>query len=114
MTVTGVNTEISQEEKEILAIVHNFAKQYMRPVGIELDKYCDPNQVIAPESPLWEVFQKYNELGVDMFELSSSGLPPEKVAVLNSVILEELGWGDSGLAISLIPCLCRSRIPRHS
>jgi acyl-CoA dehydrogenase len=101
MTVTGVNTEISQEEKEILAIVHNFAKQYMRPIGIELDKYCDPNQVIAPESPLWEVFQKYNELGVDIFELSSSGLPPEKVAVLNSVILEELGWGDSGLAISL-------------
>ncbi len=101
MTVTEISADISREEKEILEAVHNFANTVMRPTGIELDKYSDPNQVIAPDSPLWNVFQKYQELGVDMFELSSTGLPPSKVALLSSMISEELGWGDSGLAISL-------------
>ncbi len=101
MTVAEIGTIVGQEEQEILALVHNFAETVMRPVGIELDKLSDPSDVIKADSPLWHVFERYSELGIDMFELSNSGLPPNRVALLNAMISEELGWGDSGLAISL-------------
>ncbi len=101
MTMTEANISIRQEEQEILNVVHNFAETVMRPVGIELDKLSDPSEAISQSSPLWHVFDKYSELGIDMFELANSGLPPNRVAMLNAMISEELGWGDSGLAISL-------------
>jgi acyl-CoA dehydrogenase len=72
----------------------------MRPAGTALDALADPQDVIADGSILWEVLDKYRELGLDAIEDPSSGLSPIQQARLRSIISEELGWGDSGLAIS--------------
>ncbi len=70
----------------------------MRPAGIRLDR-MSAEEVIAPDSPYWEVRRKYLDLGINMETLGS--LSPEDFSVLFPVIFEELGYGDAGLAISL-------------
>jgi alkylation response protein AidB-like acyl-CoA dehydrogenase len=52
-------------------------------------------------SCLWDVFDKYRELGFDALESAGQELSPTEAARIRCVINEELGWGDSGLAISL-------------
>jgi len=72
----------------------------MRPAGIELDKLADPCDVIADGSVLWDVHERYRELGVhQLAELEE--IDPVELALLTAAINEEMGWGDSGLAISL-------------
>jgi alkylation response protein AidB-like acyl-CoA dehydrogenase len=71
----------------------------MRPAGAELDALADPADVIAEGSILWDVFEKHRELGLDALADPSSGLTPVQQARLRSIIAEEQGWGDSGLAI---------------
>ena len=58
-------------------MVEHFAVEVMRPAGRVLDAMPDPAQVVAPESVLWEVFDRYRELGVDAADLASAGLPPD-------------------------------------
>ena len=50
---------------------------------------------------LWTVFDRYRELGLDLFDDEETGLSPAEKARARAMISEEMGWGDSGLAISL-------------
>ena len=101
MTTIEFEATLTAEEREIRDTVHKFAEEVMRPVGERLDKLPDPAQVIAADSPLWSVFEKARGLGLDEVQSPTSGLAPEQQARLRSIISEEMGWGDSGLAISL-------------
>lgn len=98
LAATGLETKLSPTQQEIYDLVHAFAADVMRPIGQRLDR-MSAEQVIAPESPFWEVHRKYNELG--LFPSSIFQLPPEEIPVVIPLIFEELGWGDSGLAIFL-------------
>ena len=93
-------TGLSPESQVILETVHSFARDVMRPAGIELDKMCDPAEVIAPGSVLWEVHEKYLQLGVHQLA-EIEGFDPVERSLLTALISEELGWGDSGLSVSL-------------
>jgi len=73
----------------------------MRPAGIALDKLPDPADVIARNSILWEVFKKHRETGLADLETAATDLSPFERARLRAIVSEEMGWGDSGLAISL-------------
>ena len=91
---------LSTEAQTILETTHRFAEDVMRPAGIELDQMPDPADVIADGSILREVHQKYRQLGVN--QLSTIGdFDPDEIVLLAALVNEELGWGDSGLAISL-------------
>ena len=91
---------LSTEAQTILETTHRFAEDVMRPAGIELDQMPDPADVIADGSILWEVHEKYRQLGVN--QLSTIGdFDPDEIVLLAALVNEELGWGDSGLAISL-------------
>jgi alkylation response protein AidB-like acyl-CoA dehydrogenase len=100
MASIDLETQLSDEERGVRETVHKFAAEVMRPAGIALDALADPQDVIADGSILWEVFDKHRELGLDQIADPSSGLSPIQQARLGSIIGEELGWGDSGLAIS--------------
>ncbi len=76
--------------------MHRFAKDVMRPLGAELDK-MSAEEVIAPGSPYYSVFAEFAKLGLDPSMLAE--LPPEIAIRMESLIGEELGWGDSGLAV---------------
>jgi alkylation response protein AidB-like acyl-CoA dehydrogenase len=91
---------LSAEGQAILETAHRFARDVMRPAGIELDQMADPTDVIAPGSALWDVHEKYRQLGVHQLA-GLDEFDPTELALLTGLINEELGWGDSGLAISL-------------
>ncbi|MBN8606094.1 MAG: acyl-CoA dehydrogenase family protein [Caulobacterales bacterium] len=78
---------------------HRFARDVMRPAGVALDK-LNAADVIAAKSILWDVFAKHRELGLDALD-ADSDMPPQERARLRCIVGEEMGWGDSGLAIAL-------------
>ena len=100
MSSIDIESDLTPEETEIRNTVHRFAEEVMRPAGIALDAMADPQDVIAENSILWEVFDKHRALGLDAVTDPASGFTPDQQARLSSIIAEELGWGDSGLAIS--------------
>jgi acyl-CoA dehydrogenase len=70
----------------------------MRPIGEQLDRMT-PVEVIAQDSPLWQVFADFGRLGIGVDQLLA--FEPTQAAKVLCLILEELGWGDAGLASSL-------------
>jgi len=100
MSSIAIESELTPEESEIRDAVHKFAEQAMRPAGIALDALSDPQQVVAKDSILWELFKQRDALGLDAITDPESGFTPLQQARLRSIVSEELGWGDSGLAIS--------------
>ena len=96
--MTGAEEPLAKEEQDLLDGVHRFAAEVMRPIGERLDRMT-PEEVIAADSPLWQVFRVGSDRRGPAAGLRAAGgqdhLPD----------LEELGWGDAGLASSLgYPC----------
>ncbi len=100
MTSIDIESALSDEERAICETVHKFAEEVMRPAGIALDALADPQDVIAPDSILWDVYEKRDQLGLEALADPESGFTPIQQARLRSIIGEEMGWGDSGLSIS--------------
>ncbi|WP_427308670.1 acyl-CoA dehydrogenase family protein [Cupriavidus sp. H39] len=96
--LTGFETPLSEEENAIQQTVHRFAREVLRPVGRELDRMT-PEEVIAPGSPYWAAMMESAKLGLDPQLIAQ--FPPEVAVRIESLIGEELGWGDAGLAVSL-------------
>lgn len=95
---TGFETPLNEEEQAIQHSVHQFAKNVLRPLGAELDKMT-AEAVIAPGSPYYSVFAEVAKLGLDHELLTQ--MPPDMAVRVESIIGEEMGWGDSGLATSI-------------
>jgi len=100
MASIDLEVDLSEEERAVRETVRRFAEEVMRPAGAQLDALVDPADVIAEDSILWDVFEKHRALGLDALADPSSGLTPVQQARLRSIVAEEQGWGDSGLAIS--------------
>jgi alkylation response protein AidB-like acyl-CoA dehydrogenase len=90
---------LTDEEREIRDVTHKFAAEVMRPAGAELDRLADPADVINRDSVLWQVFEQYRALGLD--SLAGGEVDPFVTARIHYLVNEELGWGDSGLAVGL-------------
>ncbi len=101
MIMTDIELDLTDQERQIRDTAHRFAEEVMRPAGRELDRLADPADVIKKESILWEVFRKHREIGLADLETETASLPPRERSRLRALISEEMGWGDSGLAISL-------------
>lgn len=99
--ITDIEVGLSDAERAIRDSTHRFAKEVLRPAGAQLDQLHDPQDVIAPASILWDVFKKHREAGLADFDTATLELSPFERARLRSITSEEMGWGDSGLAISL-------------
>jgi len=94
----GAEPPMTEEESAILDVLHKFAENEMRPLGQTLDRMT-PEEVIAPDSPLWPFYEKFRELGFTVDLLVE--MEPAQRAKMMCMFYEELGWGDSGLAISI-------------
>jgi len=96
--LTGFEPPLSDDERAIQEAVHQFARNVLRPIGQELDR-MSADDVCAASSPLWSVYQEAARMGLDPSVLSQ--FPPDVAVRLESLIGEEMGWGDAGLAASL-------------
>lgn len=96
MPVIDLEFDLDETECAIRDTAHRFAAEVMRPAGIALDK-LSAEEVIAKDSILWDLHEQYNALGL---RESPPDLSPIEQARIACIVSEELGWGDSGLAIS--------------
>jgi acyl-CoA dehydrogenase len=78
--------------------LHRFADEVMRPAGRALDRMT-ADEVIAKGSPFYAMHEQYRAFGLNQSALAE--LPAQESALLQSIAYEEMGWGDSGLAISV-------------
>ncbi len=101
MPTVDLDLGLSDEERDIRDFTHKFAEEVVRPAGTTLDRLHDPADVIARDSVLWSVFEKYQELGLNALGASDDDMDPITAARIRYLVNEEIGWGDSGLAISL-------------
>ncbi len=99
--LVDIEAELTGQERAIRDAAHKFALEVMRPAAKELDLLADPADVIAPKSILWDVFKKHRAAGLDDIEASTAEISALQRARIRALYSEEMGWGDSGLAISL-------------
>jgi acyl-CoA dehydrogenase len=96
--LSGFEPPLGEDVQAIQGAVHRFARDVMRPLGRELDA-MSAQDVIAPGSPYWNLFAEAAKLGLDPSAIAQ--FPPDVAVQLESIIGEELGWGDAGLGASL-------------
>ena len=90
---------LTDDERDIQKALNDFARQVVRPAGIALDK-LSADQAVAPDSPYWEFLATVASSGME-FDADIEGVPPAVMARMQAIAVEELGWGDAGLAVSL-------------
>lgn len=90
--------------------IHKFAADVLRPIGTKLDRMT-PEEVVAPGSPFWEARSRFLELGITNDALAD--LTPSEQAKMLCIFYEELGWGDSGLAVSIGASTLAGFLSRH-
>ncbi len=87
--MAGIGFTLSEEQRELQALAHDFAERELRPIALEWDEREDfPRELVG----------KAARLG-----LTSHAIPPEYggggvPAVTSSLIAEELSWGCAGLS----------------
>lgn len=103
MAYLELDLTISDEAKAMQETARNFAMEVMRPAGEELDKLADPADVIADGSILWDVHKKYRELRFHKMGISKTfgGMAEDMDPMARTLIGEQMGYGDSGLALGL-------------
>ncbi len=94
----GIQPPLDDVTREFQPQLRKFALEVMRPIGQRLDRLA-ADQIIAEGSEFWTFHSRYRELGVELGMLAQ--MEPEARANLFCVLLEELGYGDGGLAISV-------------
>ncbi|MGW2647152.1 acyl-CoA dehydrogenase family protein [Streptomyces sp. NPDC001393] len=90
---------LGDEERAIQQAMHKFAREVMRPAGIAIDR-LSAEEAIAQGSPYWEFMATAASSGIE-FDATSDDVPPRELARIQAIVVEEFGWGDAGLAVSL-------------
>ena len=99
-----INQNLTTEDKLIRDGAHRFAEEVMRPIGQKLDKMT-PEEVVADDSPLHDYMRQIHESGIlDLGALAE--MDNQQKSRIFPIIFEELGWGDSGLAIATLGSSC--------
>src|SRR5919109_5387026 len=92
-TAHGVSFELTPEQRELRALAREFAEKEIRPKAAEYDeRSTHPEDLIAKAHDLGLMNVHIPE------ELGGAGLP----AFEGMLIGEELSWGCSGIAVSIV------------
>ena len=86
MTTIDIDVALTDEMREVRDTVHRFAAEVMRPAAAKLDRLDDPSDVIAKESPLWDVMKRFKQLGIGDPAKYGADLSPTERALLHSVV----------------------------
>jgi acyl-CoA dehydrogenase len=96
LAYTGLDGDLTEEERSFQETLHKFARDVMRPIGEQLDKMT-AEDVCADGSPLFDYLAQFKELGITPDGLLE--MEPQQQARMVPLMQEELGWGDAGLAL---------------
>ncbi len=96
--LSGFDAALTEEEQGVQQGVHRFAREVMRPIGRTLDR-MSADQAYVAGSPFWDLHREAQKMGFGPEAME--GLPPDISARMEGVVIEEMGWGDAGLAVSI-------------
>lgn len=94
----GIEPPLFDVPRELQQTLRKFAVEVVRPIGQKLDR-MKAVDIIADGSPFWDFHKRYNDLGIELAMLAA--MEPAERAQTFAIVFEELGYGDSGLAISV-------------
>lgn len=100
MNYFDLDLNLSKEDISLKRETHKFAKEVMRPLSMELDQ-MSPEEVIAPESPLWDFYKKAYELEYHLITFPEEFGGPGLTPLQTQMVMEELAWGSFGLTLAL-------------
>jgi acyl-CoA dehydrogenase len=90
---TSVSFELSEDQRSLRELAHDFAEKEMRPRAAEYDEH---------QTHPADVIEKAHALGLINLHLPADLGGPELGLLDGAVITEELCWGCSGIATSLM------------
>ena len=100
--MTGAEPPLSDTEIAFQDMAHAFARDVMRPVGQKLDRMTQ-EEILRKDSIYYTEFRpKY--LALDINPVTLSEIPPEELGKVLPIIMEEFGWGDGGLSVTIGAC----------
>jgi len=108
MTYRDIDINLTTETKVMLLEVQKFSMEVMRPAGIKLDSLSSPEEVIAKESPLWDVFKGFRQRDLHLLQIPKAlgGLAEDLDPMAGILITEQLGYADAGLTIGMgVSCM---------
>lgn len=108
MTYRDIDIHLTTKTKVMLPEVEKFSMEVMRPAGIKLDSLSDPEDVIAKNSVLWDVFKGFREMDLHLLQIPKAlgGLAEDLDPMAAVLIPEQLGYADAGLTISMgVSCM---------
>ena len=97
VVLSGFDAALTEEEQALQQGMHRFAREVMRPIGREIDR-LPADQAFLAGSPFWSFIQEAAKLGFGSEAMA--GIAPELAARMEGVGIEEMAWGDAGLAVS--------------
>ncbi len=103
MNYLELDMHLSKEAQAMQKEVRKFSKEVMQPAGIALDKLSDPNDVIAENSVLWDVFRTFREIGLHTMLIPKElgGMDGDLDPKIEPLLSEDMGYADAGLTVSL-------------
>ena len=114
MDFLDLNIDLNEEDLALKEAAHKFAEKVMRPVAKELDA-MSPEEVIAPNSPMWDFMKQAYTLGYHTILIPESYGGMNLTSLQQLLIMEELSWGSSGLGVQLavaaFPAFMASMVP---
>ena len=114
MDYLDLNLDLTKEDIMLKKAAHEFARDIMRPVSIEMDRMT-PEEAIAPDSPFWDFKKKAYELGYHSILIPDSYGGMGLSALQQFIVMEELVWGSAGLTVDLVvaafPAYLASMVP---
>jgi acyl-CoA dehydrogenase len=91
-----VDFSLTDEQREIQALAHEFARREIRPVAAEYD---------AREEMPWPVLEKAARVGLLSYglpeEYGGGGVADGIVGITNFLVTEELAWGCAAIATEI-------------
>ena len=90
---TGVSFELTEEQRSLRDLAHEFAEKEIRPLAAEYDEH---------QTHPVDVIEKAHALGLMNLHLPAELGGPELGLLDGTVVTEELCWGCSGIATALM------------
>jgi acyl-CoA dehydrogenase len=87
--------ELTENQRALQQLAHDFAEKEIRPIAHERDKIADPHERFP-----WEAVEKGSHLGLRTLALPEENGGAGADVLTLCLVGEELAWGDLGVAVT--------------
>jgi alkylation response protein AidB-like acyl-CoA dehydrogenase len=97
-----LDQNLTEKQKVLKQTAHEFAKGVIRPAALAVDQMASPEEIMKKDSVWWEARKKTRQMGYHLAGLPKALGGFELGPLELHILLEELGWGSPGFALSTL------------